>query len=183
MVPPQVVFAAPRTSNPPALVMAPPVPGRAPGELMLPGTYWTDPFRSMVPPPSTLSRALEPGKIVLAPALSVRVPPVTLVVMLYHCFADNFNVPGKAFIRLLAEVMPPVMSSVEPSSTWMKALEPRLRRGTAKVCVTLPAAMMPPEVIVRVASPTPDWTPSVRAVVSVNVIALMVREKARSSFA
>ena len=64
----------------------------------------------------------------------------------------------------------------------MKELVPRLRRGTASVCVTFPEEMMPPEVIVRVASATPAWTPSVRAVVSVNVIALMVREKARSSF-
>ena len=92
----------------------------------------------------------------MVPAASVSVPPVTLVVLLYHCFADNLSVPGRAFIRLLAEVMAPVMSSVAPDSTWMKELVPRLRRGTARVCVTLPEEMMPPDVIVRVASVTPD---------------------------
>ena len=134
-----------------------------------------------MPPTSTLNRAPEPGKIVLAPAASVRVPPVTLVVLLYHCFADSLRVPLAAFIRLLAEVMAPVRSSVEPDSTWMKALVPRLRRGTAKVCVTLPAEMMPPAVRVNVASVTPEPSSNVRAVVSVREIALTVREKRRSS--
>ena len=84
-------------------------------------------------PASILKSAPEPGKIVLVPAPSVSVPPVTLVVELYHCFADNLSVPGRAFIRLLAEVMAPVMSSVAPDSTWMKPLAPRLIRGTARV--------------------------------------------------
>ena len=48
------------------------------------------------------------------------------------------------------------MSSVAPDSTWMKPVVPRLMRGTARVWVTPPVEMIPPEVIVRVASVTPD---------------------------
>ena len=97
--------------------MVPPVPGRKPGEPTLLGRYWTLPLRSTVPPASTLKNAPLPGKTVLLPAFRTNVPAVTFVVLLNHCLEESLNVPGMAFIRLLAEVMAPVMSSVAPDST------------------------------------------------------------------